>query len=73
MNLDLSNKTAFVCGSTQGIGKAAAIELALLGAKVVLIARNETVLKSTLEEINAINHQKNEYIIADFSEPEQLK
>jgi 3-oxoacyl-[acyl-carrier protein] reductase len=73
MNLDLSNKTAFVCGSTQGIGKAAAIELALLGAKVVLIARNETVLKSTLEEINAINHHKNLYIIADFSEPEQLK
>ncbi len=73
MNLDLSNKTAFVCGSTQGIGKAAAIELALLGAKVVLIARNETALKSTLEEINHINHQKNELIVADFSQPEQLK
>ncbi|MEI6021374.1 MAG: short-chain dehydrogenase, partial [Bacteroidota bacterium] len=28
MNLDLKNKRAIVCGSTQGIGKAAAIELA---------------------------------------------
>jgi 3-oxoacyl-[acyl-carrier protein] reductase len=31
MNLDLRNKNAIVCGSTQGLGKASAIELALLG------------------------------------------
>jgi 3-oxoacyl-[acyl-carrier protein] reductase len=73
MNLDLTNKTAFVCGSTQGIGKAAAIELALLGAKIVLIARNEASLKISLEEINAINQQKNDFIVADFSAPDQLK
>jgi 3-oxoacyl-[acyl-carrier protein] reductase len=73
MNLNLSNKTAFVCGSTQGIGKAAAIELALLGAKVVLIARNETALQSTILEIDAINHLKNDFIVADFSQPDQLK
>ncbi|MFY8185811.1 MAG: short-chain dehydrogenase, partial [Bacteroidia bacterium] len=34
MNLDLENKRALVCGSTQGIGKAVALELALLGANV---------------------------------------
>jgi len=73
MNLNLSNKTAFVCGSTQGIGYAAAIELALLGAKVVLIARNEAALKNAVENINGINHLKNDFIVADFSAPEQLK
>jgi 3-oxoacyl-[acyl-carrier protein] reductase len=73
MNLDLSNKTAFVCGSTQGIGKAAAIELALLGAKIVLIARNEIALKTAVLEINAINNLENNYVVADFSEPEQLR
>ena len=40
MNLDLTGKTAVVCGSTQGLGYASAKELALLGANVVLFARN---------------------------------
>ena len=46
MNLDLTGKNAIVCGSTQGIGKAIAEELALLGANIILIARNEEKLKS---------------------------
>ena len=45
MNLDLTGKRAVVCGSTQGIGKASAVELALLGANVTLIARDENKLK----------------------------
>jgi len=73
MDLNLKNKTAFVCGSTQGIGKAAAIELAMLGAKIVLIARNETALKTTVSEINLINKLENDYIAVDFSESEQLR
>lgn len=73
MNLNLKNKTAFVCGSTQGIGKAAAIELATLGAKVVLIARNEEALKKAVMEINEINSLNNEFIVADFSNSEGLK
>ena len=47
MNLDLENKRALVCGSTQGIGKAVALELALLGANVTLVARNEDSLKKS--------------------------
>jgi 3-oxoacyl-[acyl-carrier protein] reductase len=73
MNLNLINKTAFVCGSTQGIGKAAAIELAALGAKIVLIARNETALTGVVEEINQINKLHNDFIVADFSNPEALR
>ena len=45
MNLDLKNKNAIVCGSTQGIGEASAIELAKLGANIMLVARNENKLK----------------------------
>ncbi|HRG57396.1 MAG TPA: SDR family oxidoreductase [Bacteroidia bacterium] len=73
MNLNLKNKTAFVCGSTQGIGKAAAIELATLGAKIVLIARNLESLKKAVLEINGINGLNNEFILADFSNPDHLK
>ena len=51
MNLDLTGKRAIVCGSTRGIGKAIAHELALLGAAITLLARNEQGLKSTQEEL----------------------
>ncbi len=73
MNLDLSGKRAVVCGSTQGIGKASAIELALLGAEITLVARNEDSLKSTLKELSATAGQKHDYLVADFNFPDQLK
>jgi 3-oxoacyl-[acyl-carrier protein] reductase len=54
MNLDLKGKTAFVCGSTQGIGKSAAFDLAAMGARIVLIARNTETLKLVKEELDGI-------------------
>ena len=52
MNLDLKNKNAIVCGSTQGIGEASAIELAKLGANITLIARNESKLLDVLNDLD---------------------
>ena len=54
MNLNLSGKNALVCGSTQGIGKASAIELALLGATIILLARDESKLKAALSERHGV-------------------
>jgi 3-oxoacyl-[acyl-carrier protein] reductase len=71
MNLDLTGKRAVVCGSTQGIGKASAIELALLGANITLIARDEDKLKATVKELNPKGQHN--YLVADFSLPETLK
>ncbi|MCZ8216727.1 MAG: SDR family oxidoreductase [Cyclobacteriaceae bacterium] len=73
MNLDLKGKTALVCGSTQGIGKASAIELALLGANVTLVARNEDKLKICLTELDNTLGQHHQYLVADFEKPEQVK
>jgi len=73
MNLDLKGKRAVVCGSTQGIGKASALELALLGAEVTLVARNEESLKSTLKELSASAGQKHNWLVADFGYPDQVK
>lgn len=74
MNLDLSGKHALVCGSSQGIGKATAIELASLGASVTLLARNEPRLKNALPDLpNPTRHAHHDFIVADFSDPEQLK
>ena len=73
MNLDLKNKRALVCGSTQGIGKAIALELALMGANVTLVARNEEALKKAKAELNTDKGQQHSYIAVDFSQPEELK
>lgn len=73
MNLDLKNKKAIVCGSTQGIGKAAAMELASMGATVILLARNEESLVKTRNELDASKGQQHDYICADYSDPEKLK
>ncbi|MFT5915158.1 MAG: 3-oxoacyl-[acyl-carrier protein] reductase [Flammeovirgaceae bacterium] len=73
MNLDLSGKNAVVCGSSQGIGKAIAIELAELGANVILLARNQARLDSVLELLDTSENQEHSILLADFSEPEQVK
>jgi 3-oxoacyl-[acyl-carrier protein] reductase len=73
MNIDLKGKAALVCGATDGIGKSSAIELATLGANVVLIARSEDKLKATLSELPTQFWQKHDYIVADFSQPEQVR
>ena len=72
MNLDLKNKRAMVCGSTQGIGKAVALELAALGASVTLVARNEEKLKETAGELDQTAGQQHDYLVADFSNPEEV-
>lgn len=68
MHLDLTGKTALVCGSTQGIGRASAVELAQLGATVVLMARNENVLITTLAELDTTRGQQHRYLVADFGQ-----
>jgi 3-oxoacyl-[acyl-carrier protein] reductase len=73
MNISLEGKNAFVCGSTQGIGKAAAEELARLGAHITLVARNEEELKKVQESLPKEFSQKHDYICADFSKPDELK
>ncbi len=71
MNLNLKGKHALVCGSSQGIGKAAAIELALLGADVTLLARDPEKLQTAVKELGGIGNH--DHISADFSKPESVK
>lgn len=73
MNLDLKNKRAVVCGSTQGIGKAVAIQLAQMGCNVTLVARNEESLKKTKNELPVTGNQIHSYLCVDFGEPTKLK
>lgn len=71
MNLNLKGKRALVCGSTQGIGKAIAMELAALGASVTLFARNENALREVLAELpKGADHH---YLVGDFSDSKNVK
>ena len=73
MNIDLTNKNALVCGSTAGIGKAVAKQLAKMGATVTLVARNEAKLKETLIELHHDKGQKHNYFVADFTNPDDVR
>ena len=70
MNLSLSGRRAIVCGSTSGIGRACAQLLAERGASVVLAARDEEKLISTVNSLDGDGHS---YICADFNEPDNLR
>lgn len=72
MELSLKGKTALVCGSTQGIGLATAIELALLGASCILLARNEERLRSALQQLDTTLGQQHRYYVADFSKEAEV-
>ncbi len=73
MNLDLTGKNALVCGSTQGIGLASAQELALLGANVTLLARNEATLNEAVSSLDNSHNQKHAILVADFSDNAQVQ
>jgi 3-oxoacyl-[acyl-carrier protein] reductase len=73
MNLDLTGKKAVVCGSTQGIGFAAAKELATLGATVYLMARNADKLKEACAALPTPASQQHGIIVADFAHTSEVE
>jgi 3-oxoacyl-[acyl-carrier protein] reductase len=73
MNLSLLHKNALVCGSSQGIGFAAATELALLGANCILMARNQAALQQALQQLDTTQGQQHSYLVADFNHTEDVK
>jgi 3-oxoacyl-[acyl-carrier protein] reductase len=73
MNINLFGKNALVCGSSKGIGKAIAVALAELGANITLTARNEDALLGAIKELDTSAGQRHDFILADFSKPDELK
>ena len=73
MDLNLKNKNALVCGSSKGIGKAAAIELARLGANVTLVARTAAILSDMVQSLDTTKGQRHDFLQADFTHSADLK
>jgi 3-oxoacyl-[acyl-carrier protein] reductase len=64
----LEGKRALVCGSTQGIGKACAMEFARLGAEVTLMARHLEALEKVLSELPSNHKQNHAFLQVDFGD-----
>jgi 3-oxoacyl-[acyl-carrier protein] reductase len=73
MNLDLTNRTALVCGASQGLGLASATELALMGANVIAASRNEAKLRRAIEIFDTSKGQKHGLLVLDLSNPDEVK
>lgn len=73
MEISLLGKKAIVGGSSGGIGKAIAQQLAASGASVTLMARNADKLKSVLVDLDRSHGQAHQYLVVDFSDYEGYK
>ncbi len=69
---ELIGHVAVVCGSTQGIGKAVAMELARRGASIALVARNADSLARARSELPAVPSQEHTIWVADFQDLDQV-
>ena len=70
--IELTGKRALVCGSTQGMGRASAIELARQGANVTLVARNAESLEAVCRDLDRSRGQEHATLCQDFSDPHAL-
>ncbi len=68
MDLNLAGKHALVCGASEGIGRAAAVELALLGADVTVLARREDALRAVTEALPRQGEQNHGWLCADMGD-----
>lgn len=73
MDLNLTGKHALVCGASEGIGRAAAHELALLGADVTVLARRADALREVADALPRNGAQEHGWLVADTSQGEALR
>ncbi|MBK6997331.1 MAG: SDR family NAD(P)-dependent oxidoreductase [Lewinellaceae bacterium] len=71
-NLSLLHKNALIGGSSAGIGRAVAIELASLGANVTSWPAPNPLLQETLASLDTSQGQKHGYLTVDFSDSQGL-
>lgn len=73
MNL-IKNKKILITGSTDGIGKQTALELAQMKAKVIIHGQNEQRAKKVVTELaDRTNNSEMDYVVADLSSFEEIR
>jgi len=69
---ELAGLRALITGSTRGIGRAIALELAGAGAEIIVHGRDEKQAETVMRELDEAG-VASEYIIADLAEPEECR
>lgn len=72
MNIRLDGKHALIGGGTQGIGFATAMEMARLGARITLLARDGEKLKQAAAALDASHGQQHGYVAVDMADTAAL-
>lgn len=74
MDLNLTDRYALVCGASEGIGRAAAHELALLGAHVTVLARRKDKLDEVAAQLPRVHPgQQHVAVAADLADADGLR
>jgi 3-oxoacyl-[acyl-carrier protein] reductase len=73
MEITLKGRRALIGGSTQGLGKAIAMQVAECGAEVTLMARSEEKLRQVIAAMPHEHGQKHGYLVVDFSDTKSFK
>ena len=70
----MKNKTILITGATDGIGKETALQLARMGARVLVHGRSEERCQQAVDEIrSASGNPQVEYVLADFASLAQVR
>ena len=70
----MNSKRVLITGATNGIGKQAALELAQMGADLVIVGRNEAKTRRVQNELRALNGGGEiDHLIADLSSMDEVR
>jgi retinol dehydrogenase 14 len=72
--MSIKDKTVLVTGATNGIGKAAALELAKQGANLIIVGRDKTKTEAVVSELRGASGNKSiEFLLADLSSQASIR
>lgn len=66
-------KTVLITGANQGIGKASAVALGAMGAKLVLVCRNEAKARAAIADIERAGAKNVDLIVADVASQVEVR
>lgn len=70
----MKDKHCLITGATAGIGRAAALQLAQMGASLVLVARNPDKAEATVRQIQQqAGNQRVEFLLADLASQKEVR
>jgi 3-oxoacyl-[acyl-carrier protein] reductase len=70
LNYGIEGKRALVCAASKGLGRGCAAALAREGAHVTIVARTESIVAKTAEEIGAMCGRTVAWVACDITTPE---